>query len=70
MGILVNTVSEFEGYKKKIEKSFDIRAHFQVSVDLQYNGASLQCVCVCVFRNQWSSTHAIRMLIIFLVNGQ
>ena len=48
MGILVNTVSEFEGYKKKIEKSFDIRAHFQVSVDLQYNGASLQRVCVCV----------------------
>lgn len=31
MGILLNSVSEFEGYKVKIEKSFEIREHFDVS---------------------------------------
>ena len=30
-GILLSWSSEFEGYKKKIEKSFEIKEHFLVS---------------------------------------
>ncbi len=32
MGILLSWSSEFQGYKKKIERSFDIRDHFLASV--------------------------------------
>jgi hypothetical protein len=38
VGILLSWSSEFQGYKKKIERSYEIKARFLVSVH----------VCVCV----------------------
>ena len=35
-GILLSWTSEFEGYKKQIEKSFEIKDHFKVSSYLAY----------------------------------
>ena len=32
MGIVLSWASDFQGYKKKIERSYDIRDHFLVSV--------------------------------------
>lgn len=32
MGILISWSSEFEGYKRKIERSFEIRDHFVVGM--------------------------------------
>ena len=40
-GVLISWSSEFQGYKKKIERSFEIKNHFMVRI------VSV-CVCVCV----------------------
>ena len=37
IGILISWSSEFEGYKRKIERSFDIRNHFMVGPSAQVN---------------------------------
>ncbi len=41
MGVLISYTSEFEGYKRKIERSFDIRDSFKVLPNV--------LVCVCHF---------------------
>ena len=64
MGILLNSVSEFEGYKVKIEKSFEIREHFDVS-----HIVIIILILLPLSRKQRSSNLMIHMVIILLVNG-
>ena len=39
MGIVLSWASDFQGYKKKIERSYDIRDHFLVR--------GVRSICVC-----------------------
>ena len=49
MGIVLSWSSDFEGYKKKIERSFDIRDCFLVSFMWSFGGVEfLQHMCCCV----------------------
>lgn len=66
MGIVMSWASDFQGYKKKIERSFDIRDHFLKAIELNPTDATCRHIlgqwCYSVASVPWYMKQAAKII--------